>query len=326
MPLILSRAEILRVLDMAAVIAAVEQAHIDHACGRAVQPPRTAVAAPDSADALFSMPAIVPSMAAAGFKLFANTPSNRARGLPAQSSVIVLHDADTGRCRAVLDGGAITACRTAAASAVATRLLARPDSRVLGLVGAGNLARTHLEAMRLVLSLTRVLVYSRTRATAERFAADRAAPDLPIDVVDTPEEVVRGADVVCTQTPSPSPIVRGAWLGPGLHVNVVGSPPVLDHREVDTDAVVRSRVIVDDRDAVAIESGDLMIPCGEGAITPAHFADEIGVVAAGLKPGREDESQITMFKSVGVAIQDIATAALVLERAEAAALGVAVAF
>lgn len=324
MPLILARSEILRVLDMADVIAVVERAHIDHACGRAVQPPRSAVAMPGSPNALFSMPAIVPSMAAAGFKLFANTPSNGPRGLPTQSSVIVLHDADTGLCRAVLDGGAITAWRTAAASAVATRLLARPASQVLGLVGAGRLARTHLAAIKLVLGLTEVVVWSRTRATAERFAADCADPDLPISVLDTPEQVLRRADVVCTLTPSPQPVLLGAWLRPGQHVNAVGSPPVLDHREVDTEAVVRSRVFVDDREAVAIESGDLMIPCAEGAITPAHFADEIGEVAAGRKPGRVDDAQITMFKSVGVAIQDIATAALVVQRAEAMKLGVTV--
>jgi ornithine cyclodeaminase/alanine dehydrogenase len=314
MALVLSRSDVLHLLEMRDVIDVVERAHAEHASGRTIQPPRVSLALPDTSTVILPMLAFLPTMSSAGLKLLANFPSNRERRIPVQNSVIVVLNTDTGRCTAVLEGGVITAYRTAAASAVATRHLARQDSSVLALVGAGRLARTHLEAIRIVRPISRVLVWSRSRETAETFAREVGDGDLPVAVVDSPEAAVRAADVLCTLTPAREPVVRGAWFQDGLHVNAVGSPPLIDHREIDSDAVVRSRVVVDSREAVALESGDLMIPLGAGEITAEHFADEIGEVVCGLKRGRTSDDQITLYKSVGVAIQDIATAALVVRR------------
>lgn len=230
-----------------------------------------------------------------------------------------------GRCSAVLEGGVLTAFRTAAASAVATRYLARENARTLGLIGAGIEARTHLAAIRCVRpGIERVRVWSRTRATADRFAADMTDHDVAIEIADTPEEATRDADILCTLTPSKEPIVRGAWFSPGMHINAVGTHWIAS-REVDTEAVTRSRVVVDSRDANQAECGDLMIPVTEGAITVDHFADELGQIVNGDRPGRQSADEITMYQSVGVAIQDVATAALLVRSARENGVGTEIA-
>jgi ornithine cyclodeaminase/alanine dehydrogenase len=320
--LVLSRADIAAVIDMGEVIEAVEAAHGEHAAGRASQPTRTSVAVPGTTSAILPMTAVLAAPPAAGIKLLSIFPDNGLAGLPALSAVILLVDFDTGRCSAVLEGGLLTAYRTAAASAVATRYLAPKDSTVLGLIGAGLEARTHLDAIRLVRPIAEVVVWSRTRATASAFAADVAGRGIPVRIEDDPEAVVRAAHVLCTLTPSPTPIVKGAWLQPGTHVNAVGTHWI-DKREIDTEAVVRARVVVDSYEANVRECGDLMIPVAEGAITQAHFADEIGQVVNGTKPGRSAD-EITMYQSVGVAIQDVATARLVADRASARGIGTVV--
>jgi ornithine cyclodeaminase/alanine dehydrogenase len=317
--LVLSRADIAAVIDMGEVIEAVQTAHGEHAAGRASQPTRTSVAVPGTESAILPMTAALAAPPAAGIKLLSIFPDNAAAGLPPLSAVIVLVDLATGRCSAVLEGGLLTAYRTAAASAVATRQLAREDSTVLGLIGAGLEARTHLDAIRLVRPIETVAVWSRTSATATAFAEDVADRGIAVRIEDDPEAVVRAAHVLCTLTPSPTPIVKGAWLQPGTHVNAVGTHWI-DKREVDTEAVARARVVVDSHDANVRECGDLMIPVAEGAIELAHFADEIGEVVNGEKPGRTG-MEITMYQSVGVAIQDVATARLIAERAKERRIG-----
>lgn len=317
--LVLSRADIAAVIDMGDVIEAVQAAHGEHAAGRASQPTRTSVAVPGTSAAILPMTAVLAAPPAAGIKLLSIFPDNGLAGLPALSAVIVLVDFDTGRCSAVLEGGLLTAYRTAAASAVATRHLAHADSRVLGLIGAGLEARTHLDAVSRVRPIEEVVVWSRTRATASAFAAEMADRGIAIRIEDDPEAVVKAAHVLCTLTPSPTPIVKGAWLQPGTHVNAVGTHWI-DKREIDTEAVVRSRVVVDSHDANVRECGDLMIPVAEGAIDVEHFADEIGQVVNGARPGRAGD-EVTMYQSVGVAIQDIATARLVADRARDRGIG-----
>jgi ornithine cyclodeaminase/alanine dehydrogenase len=320
--LALSHSDILAVITLEDVIEAVEAAHGDLARGTAVQPTRSALAFPNSPTLIVPMTAASQRAGVAAVKVLADVPSNGALGLPVQQSTIILVDLATGRCEAILDGGSITLFRTAAASAVATRHLARHDSRTLGLVGAGAQARTHLAAIRSVRPIDRVLVWSRSRLTAQRFViACRDDIDVDIKVVDNPRDAVTPADIVCTLTPSKSPLVRGSWLRAGVHINVVGSPPRPDFREVDTDAVRLARVIVDSYDTVVRESGDMLIPVSEGAISPAHFAHELGDVIIGNTAGRDDPRQITMYKSMGVGIQDAVAAALVLERAQRLGIG-----
>jgi alanine dehydrogenase len=320
--LLLTGSDVRACLDFGSVIDAVERIHIAHAHGGAQQGARTGLPLPQSAGTVFTAPAVSASIGMASVKVMSDLPGNSAKHLPTQQSVLLLLDAKMGRCVAILDGSAVTAVRTAAASAVATRLLARPESTKLGLIGAGRLARTHVQAIRAVRPISSVAVWSRRAGTALAFAAEIAEDGLEVRVAAFPEEAVRGADVVCTLTPSRVPLVFGDWLEPGMHLNVVGSPPRLDHRELDGAAIARARVFVDEREAVTSESGDLMTACAEGFITRDHFADEIGEVAAGLKAGREHPEQVTLFKSVGLGIQDLGAADLAVTRARQLGLGV----
>jgi ornithine cyclodeaminase/alanine dehydrogenase len=259
---------------------------------------------------------------AVGLKVMTDAPDNVARGLPRQQSLIVLVDPGTGACEAVLDGAAITLMRTAAASAVATRQLANPGGTTLGLVGAGGQARAHLEAIRQVRPVKKVVVWSRSRSTAERLVKDLRGDDVELSVAGSPREVVAASDVLCTLTPSLHPIVLGEWLRAGMHVNVVGAPPRPSHREIDTEAVVRSRVVVDDAEVARQESGAIVVALAEGAVGPEHCRTELGEVVAGLSIGRRSPAEITMYTSVGVGIQDVVVARLVLDLARAKGLGI----
>jgi ornithine cyclodeaminase/alanine dehydrogenase len=183
------------------------------------------------------------------------------------------------------------------------------------LVGAGALARTHLEAISTVRQLEQVTVWSRTRATAEGFAAEARGRGHTVQVVDTVQEVAEASDIICTLTPSREPLFRGAWLRPGHHVNAVGAPPRPDHRELDTEAMVRaSLVVVDTVDTALAESGDVLIPIAEGAISRDDLGPELGAVLAGTVPGRQHASDITVFNSVGVGIQDLAAVQWLLQQ------------
>jgi ornithine cyclodeaminase/alanine dehydrogenase len=220
----------------------------------------------------------------------------------------------------LLDGIEITLHRTAAASAVATRHLARADAATLGLIGAGAQARSHLTALRTVRDFTRVVVWSRTRESAERFVSEQEC-SIPIVVLDSPEAVVRAADVLCTLTPSREPLVKGAWFQPGLHVNAVGAPPRPDHREIDSEGIRRSVVVVDDLASALDRSGEVCMPIAEGVISKTDIYGDLGQLVAGSRAGRRDPTQITLFNSVGLALQDMATAQLILNRAVAAGAG-----
>lgn len=321
MTLVLTSSEIEQLLDMAEVIEVVEQAHRLLATGRAVQPSRTSVALPGSTSVLIPMIAALGPQADAGMKLLTDTPSNARERLPVQQSLIVLIDPNTGGYEAILHGAAITRFRTAAASAVATRHLARSASRSVGFIGAGTLARTHLAALRLVRPLSDVVVWSRTLETAKSFADEAGSDGLVVRVAASAEEVVRSADVVCTLTPSKAPHVMGRWFRAGQHINAVGAPPRPDHREIDTEGIVRSRVVVDSRQVAYEESGEVLIPLAEGAIDKRHFAVELGDVIAGNAVGRRSDDDITLYNSIGLGIQDVAAAGLVVSKARKKGLG-----
>ncbi|MGF1472857.1 MAG: ornithine cyclodeaminase family protein [Rubrobacteraceae bacterium] len=322
---ILSRSDVLAVISMPEVIEAVERAFADLARGSGNQPERIPATIPSSDGLLIPMTATLARSDAGGVKLLADLPANPARNLPRQQSTITMVDTGTGRCEAVLDGGAITQYRTAAASAVATRQLARQDSRVLGLVGAGKQARVHMTAISEVRPIDTVLVWSRNESTSVAFRNEMAGHGTDIRIADSPEQVVRSADILCTLTPSPTPVVHGEWFTPGTHINAVGAPPRPDHREIDTEAIGRARIVVDDAHVALTESGAALIALREGAITADDLRTELGDVLIGAQPGRRSDDEITLFNSVGVPIQDIATASLVLGPAREQDLGIEVA-
>jgi ornithine cyclodeaminase/alanine dehydrogenase-like protein (mu-crystallin family) len=258
---------------------------------------------------------------ALGLKAVAFYPNNAARRLPTHLATILLLDPATGALRAVLDGRLITEMRTAAVSAAATDRLARRDARVLAILGAGVQARSHVEALREVRPPSEVRAWSRTQAGAERFGAEmRERFGVRVAVAASAEDAVRGADVICTVTGSTTPVVEGAWLAPGAHLNAVGAARP-DWRELATDAVRRARLFVDSREAAMTEAGDVVGPIREGAITERHIVAEIGEVFAGRHAGRESQDEITLFKSLGMAVEDVATARLAYARAQAKGIG-----
>ncbi|MFM9371921.1 ornithine cyclodeaminase family protein [Streptomyces sp. Da 82-17] len=320
--LILSRSDIAQLLDVDAVIDAVEAGHAALAEGSAVQAPRLTVQLPDSDGLLVPMIAANGLVTTAGAKILTDCPDNAVTGAPRQQSTILLIDGCTGRCEALLDGAALTRVRTAAATAVATRHMSNPDSSTLGLIGAGALARTHIDAIRRVRPIKKVVLWARRRSAADELAAECAQLGVKATAVSSAEDVVRTADVLCTLTPPPEPLVRGAWLRAGMHINAVGAPPRPGFRELDSDAVARCRIVVDDRTVALNESDTLLIPLRESRISEHQLADELGDVITGAKPARRNPQDITLFNSVGIGIQDLSAARLVVDAAREKGLGV----
>lgn len=324
MTLILSASELESLADMPATIAAVERAFGDIARGTAAQPAPTSLGLPSSGARFLPMSALADTEQLAAVKLLSDIPANSKAGLPTQRSTIMLVSQVTGETLAILDGRVPTRVRTAAASAVATRLLARPDSTTLGLVGAGALAVAHVEAMLSVLSFTDVVVWSRTAETSRTFEQAIEHHGLKVVQATSAEEVVRSADVLCTLTPAAEPLVRGSWFGPGLHVNAVGARPRPEHREIDTEGMTRSRVFVDSLSTAVEKSGGLVTAVQEGAMSFDDVVAELGDVAAGNHPGRTGDDEITLFNSVGIGLQDLAIGRLLYDKALERNLGLQV--
>jgi ornithine cyclodeaminase/alanine dehydrogenase-like protein (mu-crystallin family) len=244
----------------------------------------------------------------------------RLRGLDAHQGGVLLSDGESGEPVAFLNASAITEIRTAAVSAVATRALAREDARELGILGAGVQARSHLEAMRVVRDLERVRIYSPTPEHARSLAEEGGA-----EAVASAEEAVREADVVVTATSSPEPVLLRQWLKPGAHVNAIGGrPPVM--RELDTQTIADSAFFVDRRESAESEAGDYLAAREEGAIGADHIRAELGEVLIGARPGRTGPEELTVFRSLGLAIEDLAAADHVVRRARAEGVGVEVPF
>lgn len=327
-PLFLDAAAVARHLTMELSLEAVEEVFRAVSAGGALQPVRTHLHLPDTGAQFLVMPGHLTSPPALGAKLLTLVPGNEDRGLPSHQSLIVLFDPATGVLRALLDGDGITAARTGAASGVATRCLASRGASELALLGAGLQARSHLEAMLAVRPFRRVRIWSRTRARVEAFLAwgaawleARAGREVQGEAVElvaaaTPEEAVRGVHVICTLTASPTPILRGEWLEPGVHVNAVGAHTPTT-RELDSEAVARSRCFVDQREAALAEAGEFRIPVNEGRIEAGHLLGEIGQLLRGEVEGRTGPEDRTLFKSLGLAAQDLATAVRLVERVEA---------
>lgn len=310
--MVLGEDAIRRLLPMADCIEAMERAFRSLAAGDYVQPLRIIAWQPDHQGAVAAMPAYLGGVL--GAKLITVFPHNRAEGLDSHQGLVALHEAQNGRLLAIANAGTITAIRTAAVSALATRLLAREDACDLALLGSGVQADEHLRAMSAVRVLRRVRVWSRTAAHAHEFAQRHTGNTVTVTACESAEEAVRDADIVCTLTAATAPILRGEWLAPGAHVNAVGSsvPPF---RELDTSAVTRARVYVDMRECVLRESDDLREPIREGAFHESDIAGELSEMVSGTCKLRTADDQITLFKSVGMAIEDIAALRFVYERA-----------
>jgi alanine dehydrogenase len=320
MTLLLNRAELEGILDASSVIDAVERGFADFSGGKVVMPVRTAVRVQDPPGTMLVMPCSLVESRALGTKIVSVFPQNPSRGLPTIGALYVLLDADSGFPIAVMDAGFITGLRTAAASAVATKYLAREDAKTLGIFGTGVQGIYHALAIPVVRNIEKILVRGSSPEKAQAFIDQLKGKVDAEFVVATSADEVATADIVVTGTTQPTPLFEGSILKPGTHVNNVGSH-ALTTREMDTEAVKRSSVYVDSYDACWAESGDIMIPIEEDAITREHVLGEIGELVAGSKPGRTSADQLTLFKSNGLAFQDAAAAALALERARAAGVG-----
>ena len=286
--------DLLKMEDLVPVIA---KAMADLSSGTVVQPMRVMLPVAEHQGFLGLMPAYAGAL---GAKLVAFYPHNQ--GIPSHHAMILLFRPETGEPLATMDGRLITEMRTAAVSAVATKLLARPEASVLGILGSGVQAKSHLEALRLVRAFREVRVWSPRSAAA-------FAKQFGVRATASAEEAVRGADVVVVATTSQTPVLHGAWLAPGTHINAVGAPRPT-WRELDDDALRKAKLYVESREAATLESGDV--------IASGRIFAEIGEVVMGLKPARQSPDEITLYKSVGVAVQDVVSADLVYRKAKAA--------
>jgi ornithine cyclodeaminase len=319
--LVLSDHDVRQLLDMESCIEAMTEVLASLARGELFQPLRIVVRPPDATGLLGLMPAHrAGSSAAYALKEIVVTPANPARGLDAHQGAVLLHDGETGQLVAVLNASPVTEIRTAAVSAVATRALARPDSERVTILGAGVQARSHVEAMRAVLDDPEIRIWSRSLEKAEELAGDVGATVSP-----SVDSALFGAEVVCTTTAAREPIVEKRWLARGAHDNAVGScfPTT---RELDTETVAGASFFTDRRESCLNEAGDYILAAKEGAVGPDHIKAELGEVLAGMHPGREHEDELTIFESLGIAVEDLASAELIVRRARERGVGVEVPF
>lgn len=280
--------------------------------GDTVQPMRSVIHLPEGAGSLYTMPAFTADPRALAVKLITVFHGNDARSLPSHQGIVVVFDPVTGAPVLLLDAARLTAIRTAAVSAVATRALARTDAAVLGVLGTGVQARSHIDAIPLVRDIREVRVWGRSTEHAEQLAREYADAALQVVICENADDAVRGADIICTTTAAREPVLRGAWVSPGAHINAIGSS-TKEAREIDSTAVAKARIHVDSIDAALTEAGDLLIPLREGDTDPNRWTP-IGTVLNGSRAGRETDDDITLFKSVGLAIEDAAAAAHIAQQ------------
>jgi len=325
--LLLSGEDVLTLLPMRECIGVMERALRSVAEGAAALPLRTVMRLAGTPNAFATMPAVLGEGAGAsiGAKVITVFPGNDATPWDSHIGVVLLFDAEHGSLLAIADASSITAIRTAAVSGLATRLLAKPDARELALLGAGVLAMPHLDAICCVRPIRRVRVWSRSAPRAHEFAT-RARPrqDIEVVVCESAADAVDGAEVICTITAARTPVLAGSWLSPGAHVNAVGAS-IPTARELDTAAVKRARLFVDRRESATHEAGDFLIPRSQGAIDDAHILGEIGDLLTGSVTGRASAGDITLFKSLGLAVEDVAALRHVQDKARASGAGVSVA-
>jgi len=284
-------------------------------------PLRTVVPVPaEMPSALAAMPAVLADPPAMGVKIISVFPANHGTGIESHQGFVILFEGEHGSPVALIDAIAITAIRTAAVSGLATRLLAHEDAGDLAILGSGTQARSHLAAMQAVRPLRRIRAWSPHRERLDAFVQEVGEEGTRVEAAESAQAAVDGADIICTVTASATPVVEGAWLSAGAHINAVGSS-LAANRELDTEAVRRARLFVDRRESALNEAGDFLIPLREGAIGEDHIVAEIGEIAAGMAQGRGGSDEITLFKSLGLAIEDLASARWIHQQAVASGVG-----
>lgn len=323
--LILSHRDVLAALPPEACAEAMAEVLTEHARGGTYMPLRSVMMPPDAAGFMGLMPAWrgrhQDRAAAFALKAICLMPGNPARGLDAHQGLVTLFDGESGVPTAILDASAITAIRTAAVTAVATSLLARRDARTLAILGAGTQARAHLRALANVRGFEHVRVYAPTGAHAQALVQQASLASAELSVAVSAEEALRDADVVVTATSAREPVLRHAWLKPGAHLNAVGASTP-QAREIDTATVAASALFCDSRESLRNEAGEFQLAIREGLIAgEEHVRAELGEVLAGAAPGRRDDGELTLFRSLGLAIEDLAAAERAVAAARARGLG-----
>jgi alanine dehydrogenase len=321
---ILGQKEVKQAVTMAEAIESTKRAFISLAQGEAVLPIRTQISVKKQKGTSLFMPAYLPRVGSIGAKIVSVFPYNTGKGLSTIHAIVILCNAETGQPAAIMDGTYLTALRTGAASGVATELLARRDARKAAIIGAGTQARTQLEAVCCVRRIESVMVYDRVDETSKIFVKEMQGRGKPfpsdIRVAGSAKTAVSEADVICTATTSFVPVFEDAHLKSGVHINGVGSyTPQM--QEIPEATVLRARVVVDSLSASLEEAGDLIIPLKKGTLRESHILGELGQLASDSFSGRKSAEDITFFKSVGIAVQDLAVAELALRRAESLHLG-----
>jgi ornithine cyclodeaminase len=313
--LLLNQSEVTHLLPMRECMAVMAEALKALARGDVILPLRPVMWLPEKVGALGMMPAYLGHVQAFGLKVVSVFPGNHGTPYDSHQGAVMLFEAQHGQLLALMDASAITAIRTAAVSGVATQHLARAEAGDLAILGSGVQAQTHLEAMVLARPLRRIRVWSRNPDHARAFAERESAKHhVAVEAMPTAPAAVAGADLICTVTSAREPVLFGEWLMPGVHINAVGSS-VAFTRELDTAAMVKSQLFVDRRESTLNEAGDFLFPKKEGAIDDDHIRGELGDVLTGHSPGRTSPADITLFKSLGLAIEDLAAAQYLYQKA-----------
>jgi len=322
MVLILTRNDLEKILSMKEVIDAVEKAFIELYNRTAKVPLRTIVDIEKHKGTMLYMPCYLEENGALAIKIVSVYEKNLEKGLPTIFATVQVNDPETGKPLALMEGGYLTAMRTGATSGVATKYLARKDSKVAGIIGAGVQARTQLWAVFEVRPIEKAFVYDISRERARAFAEEMSRKfGIDVIVTENAREVAKNSDILILATTSKVPVISGDWIKEGTHVNSVGWVG-REGRELDSKTVKMSKLVVDSREAILKESGDVIIPIEEGVIDESHIYAELSEIVSGVKRGRTSDEEVTLFKSVGLAIEDAVTAKLVYEKAVKEGLGI----
>ena len=307
-PLFINKEKIASLLPMKECIEVMEKMFRSLTAGECLQPLRNIMRLPDGSGVLGMMPGHAGNYGVMGIKVITVFHNNSEAGLPSHQGIVMLFDAKNGQPLMLFDALEITAIRTAAASAVATKLLSGKNSSTLAIIGSGEQARRHIEAILLVRNIKQVNLWSRKETNAKHLVDEVAGKhNVSIHIKEQVQQAVQNADIICTVTASKEPIVLGEWISDGAHINAVGSSTPFA-RELDTTAILRSKLFTDRYESIFNEAGDFLIPKKEGVVTDEHVKAEIGEVLSGTKKGRENDEEITVFKSLGIAAEDIFSA------------------
>jgi ornithine cyclodeaminase/alanine dehydrogenase len=322
--LVLSERDVQGLADFDELLPVLEQAHVQYSTGRVVMPVRLVTPLPQIQGRITSMPAYLDGDRSLGMKVVTYFPNNPKRQMPTILATVMLFSPETGKMIATMDGGYITAIRTACVSAIATKTLANPETPILGVLGAGVQARSHIRALTRIRKFSEIKIFDVSEAASENLQRSlQEEIDVELRIVRSAFDAVQNSDVLVTVTTAKEPILKADWLKPGVHINAVGSHRP-DLREIDGATLARAKIVVDSRAAIMAECGDVLLAIQEKAITEDSLHAEIGEVLAGRKDGRTSAAETTVYKAVGIAIQDVATADFIYRRALERHVGTAI--